>query len=153
MGSVYCIVNSINLKIYVGATIDPNERFALHKSLLNQNCHFNYELQHDWIRYGEEAFCFLLIQQNIPPDVLYEKELTVLSSFLQQCSKSVYNTLLPGWHSPHTTIVDKRSYSEAEKIALQDAPKHIKSLVAQAKFKTLNRNVFNKRRRAKRGTR
>lgn len=72
---VYCILNTVNGKVYVGSTSrDLDERCKEHKRLLNSGKHFNRHLQFAWFKYGgEEVFMFIVLEV-CRPDKCVERE-------------------------------------------------------------------------------
>jgi len=67
MKGVYCILNTLNGKIYIGSTLDSfGSRWKSHKGKLNRQVHPNTHLQAAWNKHGSAAFVF---------DVLYESEI------------------------------------------------------------------------------
>jgi len=71
---IYKIVNKTNYLTYVGQTIHPEKRFKQHKNMLESNSHYNLHLQHSWNKYGEENFCFEILEY-CEKEKLNEREL------------------------------------------------------------------------------
>ena len=61
MIGIYCIVNIVNNKKYVGQSTDVEGRIAHHKSALRHNKHANDHLQKSWNKYGEDNFRFEIL--------------------------------------------------------------------------------------------
>jgi len=55
---VYQIRNIINEKVYIGSSLNIDERFKKHKQTLRRNKHHNIHLQRAWNKYGESNFIF-----------------------------------------------------------------------------------------------
>ena len=55
---VYKILNIINLKYYIGYSINIDKRFKQHKKALENNKHLNILLQRSYNKYGIENFKF-----------------------------------------------------------------------------------------------
>lgn len=59
---VYKITNQSNGKVYVGQSVDVEDRIYKHKMALRGNYHKNDHLQKAWNKYGEDSFLFKLIK-------------------------------------------------------------------------------------------
>jgi group I intron endonuclease len=59
---IYIILNKISKHFYPGSAVNLNDRWEIHKSLLNHNKHFCNHLQNAWNKYGPDAFTFLHIE-------------------------------------------------------------------------------------------
>lgn len=59
---IYKIINTVNGKFYVGSTTNTQERFRIHRSRLRRGRHHSPHLQAAWIKYGEQAFVFHVIE-------------------------------------------------------------------------------------------
>lgn len=57
---IYFISNKINNKLYIGQSINIEQRWNAHKRELRNNIHENSKLQRAWNKYGEENFEFLI---------------------------------------------------------------------------------------------
>lgn len=55
---IYCIINIVNKKRYIGSSKDIKYRFYYHKYQLYKGIHFNDHLQKSWDKYGEDNFIF-----------------------------------------------------------------------------------------------
>jgi hypothetical protein len=110
---VYKIINKIDNKFYIGSSIDIEQRWYKHKSLLRNNKHPNKHLQNAWNKYGEICFEFQII-------CLTEKEklLLIEQKFIIQtncCNNKIgynisYNTISPN-------LGKKLSLQEKQKIS------------------------------------
>lgn len=60
---IYSITNIINNKIYIGQSVEIEQRWKRHKRELNQNKHINEYLQRSWNKYGEDLFVFEIIEK------------------------------------------------------------------------------------------
>jgi group I intron endonuclease len=58
---IYCILNTITDKVYIGQTINIKNRWNSHIFDLNNNKHKNSYLQNAWNKYGEICFEFSLL--------------------------------------------------------------------------------------------
>ena len=55
---IYKIENKVNGKVYIGESMNIENRWSQHKKVLNENKHHSYKLQRDWNKYGEDNFIF-----------------------------------------------------------------------------------------------
>lgn len=59
---VYKLTNQSNGKVYIGQSVDVEDRIYKHKLALRGNYHKNDHLQKAWNKYGEDSFLFELIK-------------------------------------------------------------------------------------------
>jgi group I intron endonuclease len=64
---IYKIINVVNNKFYVGSAVDLKRRKSRHFSELRNGKHNNRHLQAAWLKYGEEAFVFAVVEA-LPDD-------------------------------------------------------------------------------------
>lgn len=64
---IYKIINVINNKFYVGSAVDLKRRKTRHFSELRNGRHNNRHLQAAWVKYGEQAFVFVVVEE-LPAD-------------------------------------------------------------------------------------
>jgi group I intron endonuclease len=64
---IYKIINVINNKFYVGSAVDLKRRKTRHFSELRTGKHNNRHLQAAWLKYGEQAFIFVVVEK-LPED-------------------------------------------------------------------------------------
>lgn len=64
---IYKIINVVNNKFYVGSAVDLKRRKARHFSELRHGRHNNRYLQAAWVKYGEQAFVFVVVEE-LPED-------------------------------------------------------------------------------------
>lgn len=62
VAGVYIIQNKENNKVYVGASVNVDERLWQHKFMLRKNIHHNLHLQSAFNKYGEQSFSFDLLE-------------------------------------------------------------------------------------------
>ena len=67
---VYCIINKVNDKMYVGSSTNIKNRWREHKRALRNGCHVNPYLQKVWNKYGEESFEFKVIAYTDPDEAI-----------------------------------------------------------------------------------
>lgn len=148
---IYCILNTINGKLYVGSAKNFYKRWYLHKYKLNRNFHDNKHLQSAWTTYGESSFEFIILEATNAD----RKELEVREQFwidLTNCfDRKIGYNLSPTANSQLGVIRSnetklkisaaktgiKLNFSEAHKAALSKAAKgKIKSKEHLAKLKS-----------------
>lgn len=94
---IYCIINKINNKMYIGQTGDLQKRKREHFSYLRGDYHDNTHLQNSYNKYGKKAFIFKIILYCEPfeltryeqmfvnyytPEILYNTRLECVDSNL-----------------------------------------------------------------------
>ncbi len=90
--TLYCIYRIVCFptgKCYVGQTIDVKRRKIRHFSELRNNEHPNYNLQKEFILYGEESFYFEVLEKKVERTLISDRELYWIMYFHQ--TASVYN--------------------------------------------------------------
>jgi len=70
---IYQIKNTVSGGVYFGRSVDVEDRLVHHRNELKRNVHRNKRLQNSWNKYGQSAFKFELIWEEIPEN-LYELE-------------------------------------------------------------------------------
>lgn len=88
---VYEIINLTLSKRYIGVTHWFEERVSHHKSELNRRRHPNKNLLRDWIKYGEDDFEFVKI--NNYSNMLKAKEVEAI--IIKRDLDSLYNIEVP----------------------------------------------------------
>lgn len=63
ISGIYCIINLINNKKYVGSSINIHKRWKDHLYALKIGTHRNEHLQHAWNKYNEESFKFIILEE------------------------------------------------------------------------------------------
>ena len=74
---IYLIINCVNGKIYIGSANDVVKRWEWHRKFLNDLCHHNIVLQRAWIKYGEDAFHFCVVEKCNKEDLLKIEQLWI----------------------------------------------------------------------------
>jgi group I intron endonuclease len=100
MNTIYCFVNKINNKRYVGSTIvEPKKRYNQHKyNAFHENAHqYNYPLYQAFRKYGIDNFDYIVLEQLDCTEIeLRQKE----KEYIEK-----YNTLSPnGYNQTIDTI-------------------------------------------------
>lgn len=70
---IYCIVNVVTQKKYVGSSTNLQARLMQHRSRLRNNKHENIKLQRAWNKYGEDNFQYFILEY-CPEELLISKE-------------------------------------------------------------------------------
>jgi group I intron endonuclease len=63
---IYKIINIVNNKFYVGSAVDLKRRKTRHFSELRTGKHNNHHLQAAWVKYGEQSFVFVVVEELQP---------------------------------------------------------------------------------------
>lgn len=71
---IYMILNTKNMKSYIGSSINLRKRKAEHFCQLRKGKHYNKHLQNAFNKYKEENFVFIIIERNVERDQLYIRE-------------------------------------------------------------------------------
>jgi group I intron endonuclease len=71
---IYLITNTVSGKIYVGSSKKTWDRWRNHRSDLRRGKHTNCHLMAAWVRYGEDAFSFAVLEYCEPEDLMDREE-------------------------------------------------------------------------------
>lgn len=99
---IYGILNTENGKWYVGQSVDIDHRIEQHKMLLRKGKHKNEHLQNSWIKRGEKAFAFVVLEL-CDVEELSEREIFWISkknAFHDGYNKTKGGEGLRGWNAP-----------------------------------------------------
>jgi group I intron endonuclease len=66
LSGIYLIRNTVDGRVYVGSTVNIPRRWRLHRLYLNKGSHHCPPLQGAWIKHGESAFVFDIIEAVEP---------------------------------------------------------------------------------------
>lgn len=94
MVGVYTIRNTQNGKIYVGSSVNIEERFEEHRKQLMHHRHNNSHLQSAWDKYGESNFEFNVIEVVDDVSKLREVEEKYITQ-LHACDRNYGYNILP----------------------------------------------------------
>jgi group I intron endonuclease len=72
---IYCILNLLNNKCYIGNSNDIYRRFSVHRSTLRNNGKNNKNLKADWKLYGESNFKFFILKECLQKDLARYEQL------------------------------------------------------------------------------
>lgn len=71
---VYVISNTQTGKVYVGSAVNVVKRFYGHREGLRKGVHANQLLQRAWIKYGEGAFTFQVVERTAARDLIAREQ-------------------------------------------------------------------------------
>lgn len=74
MIGIYRISCICNNKVYIGSSVDIDQRWRDHKTALRNNRHYNKYLQRAWSKYGESNFEFSIVEELLSDELLLERE-------------------------------------------------------------------------------
>jgi group I intron endonuclease len=86
MIGVYQIKNKLNEKVYIGSSVNVENRWYQHKKFLRDNSHCNEYLQNSWNTHKEESFEFTILEVLEEEKELFIKEqywIDICSSFIR----------------------------------------------------------------------
>lgn len=89
--AIYRIVNVRTRHIYVGQSINAATRLAQHQADLRRGDHCNERLQRAWNKYGPECFDFGLLEDEICPERLTEREQFWIDMMRSSAERFGYN--------------------------------------------------------------
>lgn len=108
---IYCVLNIINNKKYIGSTINIKNRIKHHLRKLKSNKHHNPRLQASFNKYGEKNFIFFILELVNTSNELLKREQYYIDKF---DSKNLFNIHL----ITNSSLGVKRSDKTKEKIRL-----------------------------------
>lgn len=111
---IYCIINKINNKIYVGQAKDLNKRHKEHRHTLKKGVHRNQHLQKAYNKYGKENFFFKILMY-CSNDKLNENENFFIKVFNATSRDKGYNILEYATQNPVETKEVREKISKANK--------------------------------------
>lgn len=88
---IYKITCTANGRAYVGASVNIEQRFAMHRHKLNNSKHSNSELQNDWNKYGAGAFAFEIVK-TCETAQLIQQERAAMAAQLVRGGTALYNS-------------------------------------------------------------
>lgn len=118
-GIIYLISGIQGQGIYVGQTLDPNERWYHHEYELNTGKHHNIYLQRSWVKHGSDAYAFV-VQEEVPEADLTNREQFWLDEF-PRMGVTLYNINRVAAKPPSWLGRKRGPLSEERKQALREA--------------------------------
>lgn len=113
MIGIYCIKNNQNNKLYIGQSVNIEQRFQQHKSMLKHNRHENEHLQNSWNKYGENSFEFSVIE-CCTENELDDLEKKYIAAFRTMDHNYGYNLESGGSINKHMSDASKAKMSKAK---------------------------------------
>lgn len=74
MIGIYAIRNTKNSKMYIGESIDIEQRWKVHQEDLDNGNHHSYKLQNEWDKNQYNQFRFFVLEEFIFPFKLIKSE-------------------------------------------------------------------------------
>ena len=111
---IYMIQNKINGKLYIGQSIDIEDRWRKHINALIGNYHKNKHLQNAWNRYGEANFEFTVICE-CGENQLNTFEQYYIFELMTYDTEIGYNKEYGGGHGGRPTEETKKKLSSSHK--------------------------------------
>ena len=153
MGIIYCYINRINGKKYVGQTINPEQRYNAHKSNYQNpnNTEYNSLIHRAFRKYGFDNFTYEILVKDIDDiNVLNELETYYIKKFNCQAPNG-YNVEAGGKNSTKPKTLEHRKkeiwgqakLTEEEVIELRKAYRDKKSPTEIYKKKYVNKMHYN----------
>lgn len=106
---IYMVCNKINGFVYIGQSIDIDNRWKQHRRELKNNSHVNQHLQNAWNKYGKENFDFVIIEECVECD-LNDREIYWIKAY-DSCNNG-YNMTEGGNNTrPSQEVIKKLSES------------------------------------------
>lgn len=121
MAVIYKIVCVVDDYFYIGSTSNHRRRKWEHWKSLRDKTHHCTALQKAWDQYGEDAFCFEVIEE-----VEEAQQFSVEDTWLAQHAGAsyCYNTAVSAFDPPSSTPIAKQKISATLKALYQDKTAH-----------------------------
>lgn len=124
MEGIYCIVNKVNGKVYVGRSCNMKSRWYEHILNLNKGNHYSKELQEDWNTFGECSFEFkvleeIKVEQFLPNNLAkYSELMSSRENYYIDTLNSKYNcnsaTKLPNEFKEYIEMLNNKSITKTQ---------------------------------------
>ena len=110
---IYCIMNTVNGKKYIGSSKNIYSRWQKHRTLLRRNTHWDKHLQNAWNKYGEPSFKFIVLCKCLEEELL-TKEQEYIDNLAPE-----YNIMMEAKRTVVTDVI-RRHISEGVKRAIAE---------------------------------
>lgn len=118
VSGIYQIICTKNNKVYIGSSVNVENRVRDHFSALRGNYHHNRHLQRSFNKFGEEHFSSTLLKKCNEENLIKEEQLFIdqlNDSDFNMCKVADRKTGLPPWNKGLTARTDSRVAILAEK--------------------------------------
>lgn len=123
---IYAIWRSGSEQCYVGSSHNITHRWTSHLSELRHNKHHSARLQNSWNKYGEQAFCFAVLE-CCEPDRLFEREQYFVDALRPEFNMSLVADCPWRGQSPSA---ETRAKMAAAKVGIKQTPEVVAKRVA-----------------------
>ncbi len=95
-GSIYTITNRVTGSVYVGSSVqEVRFRWHRHRTDLRRGVHHSRHLQRSWVKHGEPAFAFDVVEIVANEAMVIEREQHHIDAAIERVGREmVYNVLL-----------------------------------------------------------
>ena len=130
VSGIYCIVNIVNGKRYVGQSVDIELRKRGHFSHLKCGIHDNSYLQASFNKHGIDSFEFRVLEE-VPIDMLDIRERAWINYYQSNLRRFGYNIEDGGNPNKHLSIETRRKISLAHRGKVYSPERCLKMSIAQ----------------------
>lgn len=89
--AIYQIRNTETNLLYLGSSINAEQRWKTHRGELRRGAHPNARLQADWSEYGEAVFVFEIVEVVSDRSFITEREMAWLDKLRSDAGVRLYN--------------------------------------------------------------
>jgi len=144
---IYRIVCDANGgRTYIGSSSNMRARWATHKSSLQRGKHGNRHLQRAWIKYGEGAFRFEVVEM-VPVELLLDTE----QRYIDECGDGFNICPIAGSNRGHKPSAEARAKMSAARMGHRHSAETREKIGAGNRGKTVSEASRAKMSVAKRG--
>lgn len=141
LSGIYKIENKLNGKVYIGQSMNIEQRWKTHLNSLRRNKHQNYSLQEDYNTFTEDAFKFSVIKKSESKKELYIYESYYVDLY-KGLNRELYNIKnLYSYNDIMEIENNIDSYQEDLKRVLMSIPEF--SNEDKSEFKMISINYIN----------